>query len=124
MYSQDDSQQADPKKLFLGNLPFSVTEEQLRELFAPHGELEEIVLVTDRMTHRSRGIAFVRFVNAEEASQAATKLNGFELEGRKMIVNVARPKLPRPAGFNRGGGRFRDNRRGFASSRFSANDRN
>lgn len=106
-----DAPQANPKKLFVGNLPWSVTEETVVELFSEHGQVEEAKLIVDRMSGRSKGIAFVTFATEEEANAAIEALNGYELEGRALVVNVARPMVPRD---NRGGGfrGGRDNRGG------------
>ena len=95
-----------PKKLFVGNLPYSTTEDQLNELFSQYGQLTEVKLITDRMTGRSRGIAFVEFANEEEAAAAVEAVNGYEMDGRALMVNVARPQAPREnRSFGGGGGR-------------------
>jgi cold-inducible RNA-binding protein len=114
-----------PKKLFVGNLPYSTTEDQLNELFSQYGQLTEVKLITDRMTGRSRGIAFVEFANEEEAAAAVEAVNGYELDGRALMVNIARPQAPREnrgfggggrsgggRGFGGGGGGFRGGDRG------------
>ncbi len=101
-----DAPQENPKKLFVGNLPFSVTEETVVSIFSEHGTVVEAAVITDRMTGRSKGIAFVTFETAEEAQAAIAALNGFEVEGRAIVVNVARPRVPRTnngGGYNRGG---------------------
>jgi RNA recognition motif-containing protein len=89
-------------KLFVGNLDFKVTENDLQDAFAAHGTVVEANLVTDRTTGRSRGFAFVTMNSAEEAQKAIDALNGTELCGRAVNVNVARPREERPGG---GGGR-------------------
>lgn len=101
----DQTPQENPKKLFVGSVPYSATEDQLRDLFAPHGELVEVKLITDRMTGRSKGIAFVTFAEESQAKAAIEAVNGFEMDGRALIVNVARPPQPRTdrGGYNRGG---------------------
>jgi len=114
---QDAPQEANPKKLYVGNLPWSATEEQVRSIFSEYGTLTDVALITDRMTGRSKGIAFVTFETEEEAQAAISALNGHELDGREIMVNVARPRAPREnrGGFNRGGSRGgynRDNNRG------------
>lgn len=116
---QDAPQEANPKKLYVGNLPWSATEEQVKSLFSEHGTLTDVALITDRMTGRSKGIAFVTFETEEEAQAAINALNGHELDGREIVVNVARPRAPRDnnrggynRGGNRGGGYNRDNRGG------------
>ena len=95
----------DNKKLFVGNLPWSITNDSLRDLFASVGEVVEAMVITDRMSGRSKGFGFVTFATEEAAQAAVAQLNEKEIEGRKIIVNVARPKEERP----RDG--FRDNRR-------------
>lgn len=79
-------------KLFIGNLSYSVTSDQLREVFAAVGEVTDAVVITDRATGRSKGFGFVEFANAEDAKKAMEELNGKEMDGREMRVNEARPK--------------------------------
>jgi cold-inducible RNA-binding protein len=93
------------KKLFVGNLPHSTTEAELRTLFEPHGKVDQVSLVTDRDTGRSRGFAFVEMADAAEAEKAIAALNGKELGGRALNINEARPKTDRGPGGPRGGGR-------------------
>ncbi|MCX6731040.1 MAG: RNA-binding protein [Candidatus Roizmanbacteria bacterium] len=95
----------DNKKLFVGNLPWGITNDSLRDLFASVGEVVEAMVITDRMSGRSKGFGFVTFATEEAAQAAIQQLNEKEVEGRKIIVNVARPKEER----SRGG--FRDDRR-------------
>ena len=78
-------------KLYVGNIPYSTTEDELQATFAPYGPLREVKIITDRETGRSRGFAFVTFDNFEGA-EAATQLNGQDLGGRRLVVNVARPR--------------------------------
>ncbi len=87
------------KKLYVGNLPYTVKEEALRELFAQHGEVHSVNIVTDRYTGQGRGFAFVEMENADAAM---TELNNKELEGRNLKVNEAHERERRPGG---GGGR-------------------
>ena len=89
-------------KLFVGNLSFNTTENDLQDAFAAFGTVTETNLMMDRMTNRPRGFAFVTMAPAEEAEKAIAGLNGKELDGRALTVNVARPREERPAG---GGGR-------------------
>src|SRR3979409_799157 len=96
------------KKLFVGNLPHSTTEAELRTLFEPHGKVDQVSLVTDRDTGRSRGFAFVEMSDSAEAEKAIAALNGKELGGRALNINEARPKTDK-GGF-RGG--FRGGRPG------------
>ena len=93
------------KKLFVGNLPHSTTEAELRTLFEPHGKIDQVSVVTDRDTGRSRGFAFVEMADAAEAEKAIAALNGKELGGRALNINEARPKTDRggPGGPRRRG---------------------
>lgn len=107
------------KNLYVGNLPHSTTEAELRNLFEAHGAVEKITLVTDRDTGRSRGFGFVEMTNASEAEKAISLLNGTDLGGRTLTINEAKPKSDRPRGGDRrfgggggGGGRGRDDYRG------------
>ena len=107
------------KNLYVGNLPHSTTEAELRGIFEAHGAVEKVSLVTDRDTGRSRGFGFVEMTNASEADRATAALNGAELGGRTLTINEAKPKSDRPrSGGQRfgggGGGRGRDNERGHA----------
>ena len=92
------------KKLFVGNLPHSTTEAELRTLFEPHGKVDQVSVVTDRDTGRSRGFAFVEMADNAEAEKAIATLNGKELGGRALNINEARPKTERGPGGPRGGG--------------------
>ena len=95
-------------KLYVGGLPYSVTEDRLEELFSAHGTVESAKVITDRMTGRSRGFGFVEMSSQEEAQQAIDKLNGTDLEGRSLTVNEAKPQEPRGGGGGGGGGGGRD----------------
>src|SRR6476469_3241007 len=86
------------KNLFVGNLPHSTTEAELRSLFEAHGKVERVSIVTDRDTGRSRGFAFVEMTDPSEADKATAALTGTELGGRALKVNEARPKVERGAG--------------------------
>ncbi len=94
--------------IFVGNLDITATEQQLRELFAPHGSVESITIVKDRDTGEPRGMAFVEMTQATEAQAAISALNGTMLNGRAMNVNEARPKL---AGDSADDSGMRDHRR-------------
>lgn len=83
------------KKLFVGNLPFSATEDELREQFGQFGEIVDLKLIIDRMTGRSKGFAFVEFADEAAAASAIEGMNGKDNGGRAMVVNVARPPAPR-----------------------------
>jgi RNA recognition motif-containing protein len=91
-------------KLYVGNLPFTATEESVRALFAPHGTVEKVSLITDRETGRARGFGFVEMSNAD-ASRAMQALNGADFEGRSLKVNEAQDR-PRTGGGGRGPRRF------------------
>src|SRR4051812_37497953 len=91
-------------KLFVGNLSFKTTENDLQDTFASHGTVVEANLMTDRTTGRPRGFAFVTMGSAEEAKKAIDALNGADLDGRNLTVNEARPREERaPGGGGRGG---------------------
>ncbi len=90
-------------KLFVGNLDFKVTENDLQDAFAAYGSVVEANLVTDRSTGRPRGFAFVTMSSPEEAQKAIDGLNGKDLGGRALNVNVARERAERPGGGGRGG---------------------
>ena len=91
------------KNLFVGNLSFQTTEDELRSIFEPYGEITRLQVMTDRDTGRSRGFAFVELSDEDEAAKAITELNGKELDGRALNVNEARPK-PERSGPRGGGG--------------------
>jgi cold-inducible RNA-binding protein len=90
-------------KLFVGNLSFDTTENDLQDAFAAHGTVTETNLMMDRTTGRPRGFGFVTMSSPEEAQKAIAALNGSQLGGRALTVNVAKPREERPAGG--GGGR-------------------
>ena len=106
------------KKLYVGNLSFDTTEEELRHLFAPHGSVESAKLATDRDTGRSRGFGFIEMASDSEAEAAIVALNGSQVGGRSLIVNEARPKASGfgaggfGSGHSRGGGRDGSRRSG------------
>ena len=89
-------------KLFVGNLSFDITENDLQDAFAAHGTVVEANLMMDRATGRPRGFGFVTMSTPEEAQKAIEALNGAELDGRALTVNIARPREERSGG---GGGR-------------------
>jgi len=82
-------------KLFIGNLEYSVTSDELRELFSQAGTVVDAAVISDKMTGRSRGFGFVEMSSDDEAKAAIEKLNGADLKGRKINVNEARPQVPR-----------------------------
>ena len=96
-------------KLFVGNLSFKITENDLQDAFAAYGSVVETNLMMDRMSGRPRGFAFVTMSSEEEAQKAIEALNGKELDGRALTVNVARPREERPPG----GGSSRGPRRDY-----------
>jgi RNA recognition motif-containing protein len=107
------------KNLYVGNLPHSTTESELRSAFEAHGAVDKVSIVTDRETGRARGFAFVEMTNASEADKAIAALNGTDLGGRTLTINEAKPKSDRPKSggqrFGGGGsGRGRDDYRGHA----------
>lgn len=83
------------KSIYVGNLPWSATEEQVRELFAPHGDVISVKLVSDRETGRARGFGFVEMEDAD-AEKAIEALDNFSFGGRTLRVNEAKPRAPRP----------------------------
>ena len=83
-------------KVYVGNLAFSVKEDDLREKFAAYGELTEVTIIMDRMSGRSKGFGFVTFANDEDAKKAIAELDGKEFQGRNMKVNEAKPMEERP----------------------------
>ena len=94
-------------KLYVGNLSFNTTENDLQDAFAAHGEVSEVNLMVDRMTGRSRGFAFVTMATPDGAKTAIDAMHGKQLDGRPLTVNEARPKEERPGGgggFGGGGG--------------------
>jgi len=111
---QDSQQpsQTNNKKLYFGNLPFTMSEEDLGQLVADFGEVVDVKLITDFNTGRSKGFGFVEFAEEEAAQKALEALNETEVDGRAIFVKVARPKQPRENRFggSNGGGR-RDFRR-------------
>ncbi len=97
------------KKLFVGNLSWGTSDEDLRKAFAPYGDIEDAVVLKDRDTGRSRGFGFVTFVNDSDAESAVSSMNEADIGGRNIVVNEARPPESRPQGGGNGGG-FRPRR--------------
>ncbi len=121
-----DDMTTNNKKLFVGNLPFSATEDQLRDMFGQYGEIVDVKLISDRMTGRSKGFAFVEFADEASAQAAIEGTNGKDMGGRAIVVNVARPPAPREdrgprrdfgggsrGGFGGGRGGYGGNRGGY-----------
>ena len=97
-------------KLYVGNLPFSATDDSLREMFGQAGQVESARIITDRDTGRRKGFGFVEMSTKQDASEAINKFNGAQLDGRSLTVNEARPMGPRDGGgrgHGGGGGRQR-----------------
>lgn len=89
-------------KLYVGNLPFSLGENDIQEVFAEYGEVASVKLITDKMSGRKKGFGFVEMANDADAQKAINELNGKDLEGRNIIVNEAREPEPRSnSGFKR-----------------------
>jgi RNA recognition motif-containing protein len=95
---------SDNNKLYVGNLPFATTAQDLEALFGEVGTVSVVEIIFDKFTGRSRGFAFVTMANGEEAQKGVEKFHGHQLEGRALAVNIARPREERPPG---GGGGFR-----------------
>ncbi len=91
------------KKLYVGNLPFTTTEDDLSDIFAEVGNVESVRIITDRDTGRSRGFGFVE-MSDEDADKAINQFNGTEMSGRPLTVNEARPQTNRGGGGGGGGG--------------------
>lgn len=94
------------KSIYVGNLPFSASEDQVRELFSAHGDVKEVRMITDRETGRPRGFGFVR-MDPAEADVAIEALNGTELDGRTLRINEAQDRKPGGGGGGGGGGQRR-----------------
>ena len=93
------------KKLYVGNLPYSVDQAQLEQAFAPFGTVESAIVINDRDTGRSKGFGFVEMGSDDEAQKAIAELNGTSMDNRQITVNEARPRQPRnDRGFGGGGG--------------------
>ena len=96
--------------IFVGNLPFSATDQSIRDLFEPFGEVDSVNIIKDRETNRSRGFGFVEMPNSAEAQAAINDLNGKEMDGRALNINQARERESRGGGGGRGGGGRRNDR--------------
>lgn len=94
-------------KLYVGNLSYEMTQDDLQQTFAPAGQVVSATIVTDKFSGRSRGFGFVEMGSEEDAQKAIQMLNGQELDGRKLTVNEARPLSPRPPRSGGDGGGFR-----------------
>lgn len=104
------------KKLYVGNLPFSVTSEELKAMFSAYGEITEAMVISNKFSGRSKGFGFVTLTDDTQAAKAITEMNGKDMQGRKLFVNEAKPfdpNAPRPE--RRGG--FGGGRGGFGGGR-------
>ena len=81
-------------KIFVGNLPWSVDDDKLKGLFEKYGEIEDFTVITDKFSRRSKGFGFVTFKNDESAKKAVSEMNEHEVDGRKIVVNEAKPMDP------------------------------
>jgi cold-inducible RNA-binding protein len=96
------------KNIFVGNLDFNTSEDELRQLFEAYGQVDRVAIMTDRDTGRSRGFGFVEMSSSEDGEKAIAALNGSQVGGRTLNVNEARPKPERSGGGGGGGGRGRE----------------
>ena len=95
---RQDRKEGTLKNIFVGNLSFNTSEDELRQIFETYGQVERVSILTDRETGRSRGFGFVEMTNPEEGEKAIAGLNGSQFGGRTINVNEARPKAERPGG--------------------------
>lgn len=91
--AQEEAVQAN--KLYVGNLPYTATDSELSQLFGEVGKVESVNLITDKFSGKSKGFGFVEMSTSEEAQAAIEKFNGYDMAGRKLVVNIARPLRPR-----------------------------
>jgi len=106
-------------KLYVGNLPYSMRDDDLQQHFARFGAVVSAKVMMDRDTGRSKGFAFVEMGSGDEAQQAIRGMNGESFDGRALVVNLARPREERPGGFGGGRGGFAGDRGGFGGGRRS-----
>ncbi|MCB9493743.1 MAG: RNA-binding protein [Epsilonproteobacteria bacterium] len=104
------------KKLYVGNLPRTVTEDALKPLFEQHGDVESVKVIMDKFTGQAKGFAFIEMGDADQAQAAIDGLNDYELEGRRMRVSQARPQEPRRDRFGSRGGQGGPSRGGFGGN--------
>ena len=109
------------RRLYVGNLPYSATEEQLTDLFSRAGQVDNVRVMRDMATGRARGFAFVEMASDDDAQKAVTEFNEYKMEGRALVVNEARPK-PEGGGFGGGGGNRGQGNRGGGSRNFESED--
>jgi cold-inducible RNA-binding protein len=106
------------KKLYVGNLPYTATDNEIRALFEQVGEIAEVTVIMDRETGRSKGFGFVEMATEEGAQEAIRKFNGYQLNNRPLTVNEARPREERSGGGGYGGGRRGGNDRRGGDDRY------
>lgn len=106
------NKQSMAKKLFVGNLPYRVADDELREMFSQVGTVDSAQVISDKFSGRSKGFGFVEMSTDEEAQAAVDKYNGMDMDGRALVVNPARPKTDRPRG-GFGGRRDSDSNEGY-----------
>ena len=109
------------RRLYVGNLPYSATEEQLTDLFSRAGQVDNVRVMRDMATGRARGFAFVEMASDEDAQKAVTEFNEYKMDGRPLVVNEARPK-PEGGGFGGGGNRGPGGRCGGGNRNFESED--
>ena len=100
------------KKIYVGNLPFSIAEEDLKQMFAEYGSVSSVAIIRDRDTGKSRGFGFIELESDEGAEKAINELNGREMDGRALTVNEAKPRADRPGGGGGGRGGYHGGRGG------------
>ena len=105
------------KKLYVGNMSYQTTDQQIRELFSQAGEITEITLITDRETGRAKGFGFVEMASEEAAKEAIKRFNGHSLNDRTLTVNEAKPREERSGGGDYGGNRNGGGRGGYGGNR-------
>ena len=109
------------RRLYVGNLPYTTTEEQLTDLFSRAGQVDNVRVMRDMATGRARGFAFVEMASDDDAQKAITEFNEYKLDGRALVVNEARPK-PEGGGFGGGGNRGQGSRSGGGNRNFESED--
>ena len=109
------------RRLYVGNLPYSATEEQLTDLFSRAGQVDNVRVMRDMATGRARGFAFVEMASDDDAQKAVTEFNEYKMEGRALVVNEARPK-PEGGGFGGGGGNRGQGNRAGGNRNFESED--
>ena len=105
-------------KIYVGGLPYSVTDGRLEEVFAAHGTVQSAKVISDKFTGQSRGFGFVEMGSSDEAQKAIAALNGTQLDGRTLVVNEAKPMENRGGGGGGGGGGGRGGNRGGGRDRW------